>query len=286
MKTKLLILTCLLVSSVTMSQIVANQVDDFQDATTQNWRIGNPSGADFPPVNVADAGPAGAGDNCLEYSSTGVNGDPGSKMIIFNTNEQWSGDFTAAGVVGVRFDVRVLTTALNLRIAIQGSGTRICTTNSVAVNADGVWTTVIIPISASDFTLVNGGATIPVALSNVFSMRILSSDAPTWDSPDEVDSTIQLDNITALTTLSVDEFNNADTFSISPNPASSKMNVYLPNTVENASITIFDVLGKRVYNRDLTALTSSIDVSNWNSGVYLVRVSSDNGTHTKRFVKQ
>ena len=43
-----------------MSQVAANQVDDFQDGTEQNWIIGNPGSAVFPPANVADAGPTGA----------------------------------------------------------------------------------------------------------------------------------------------------------------------------------------------------------------------------------
>ena len=37
---------------------------------------------------------------------------------------------------------------------------------------------------------------------------------------------------------------------------------------------------------ELEFLNSVIDVSQWSSGVYLVKVSSANGTQTKRFVKK
>ncbi|OUR93315.1 hypothetical protein A9Q87_05030 [Flavobacteriales bacterium 34_180_T64] len=289
MKTKLLIFSFLLASIAVMSQVVPNQVDDFQDGTEQNWIIGNPGSAVFPPVNVADAGPTGAGDNMLEYTSVVPPSPPnaGAKMLIFNAS-QWSGSYTAAGILSINMDVSVLTADLNLRIAFQGpAGTKICTTNAMPVVAGAGWTNISFNIQASDFTIVEvgGGSTIEAVLASVSTMRILSSVTPTWI-PEEIDATLRLDNITASTTLSVDTVENQQEFSISPNPATSKLNVFLPNASENAIITVFDVLGKRVYNNELNTLSSTIDVSNWNSGVYLVRVSTDTATHTKRFLKQ
>ena len=75
-------------------------------------------------------------------------------------------------------------------------------------------------------------------------------------------------------------------FIISPNPASSMLNVYLPKGFENARLSIFDVLGKEIYRVEVNALHSTINISKWNSGVYLVRISTETDTQTKRFVKQ
>ncbi|WMI69947.1 T9SS type A sorting domain-containing protein [Mangrovimonas sp. YM274] len=75
-------------------------------------------------------------------------------------------------------------------------------------------------------------------------------------------------------------------FTISPNPASTKLNIRLPKGLQNAQVSIFDVLGKKVYSQELNSLTASIDVSKWNSGVYLVKVSTDTFKQTRRFVKQ
>ncbi|RKE95000.1 T9SS type A sorting domain-containing protein [Ichthyenterobacterium magnum] len=75
-------------------------------------------------------------------------------------------------------------------------------------------------------------------------------------------------------------------FYISPNPAHSRLNLHLTQSIENAYVSVFDVLGKRVYRGEISTLSSSIDVSKWNSGIYLVRVFNDNVTLTKRFVKQ
>ena len=138
MKKTLLFYISIIFISLGHSQVALNQIDDFEDDTTQNWRIGG-AGAASGPINVADGGPAGASDNFLQYTSTGTTG-AASKMVIFNQNNQWSGDFTAAGVDEVTFSVRAEINPLNLRIAFNGAGNLICTTNAVSIPANGSWT--------------------------------------------------------------------------------------------------------------------------------------------------
>lgn len=75
-------------------------------------------------------------------------------------------------------------------------------------------------------------------------------------------------------------------FVISPNPAKDRLNIILPSGSDNMQLEVFDVLGKRVYKGLLTKLESSINVSNWRSGVYLVRISDNSTSQTKRFIKQ
>ncbi|EDP70208.1 hypothetical protein FBALC1_11762 [Flavobacteriales bacterium ALC-1] len=77
-----------------------------------------------------------------------------------------------------------------------------------------------------------------------------------------------------------------DEFTISPNPAKNKLNIKLSNEKDDLKIEVYDVLGKRVHKGVITKLESSINVSNWKSGVYLVRISNDKSTQTKRFIKQ
>lgn len=75
-------------------------------------------------------------------------------------------------------------------------------------------------------------------------------------------------------------------FIISPNPATSTLNVYVPKGFENSKLSVFDVLGKEIYKVELSNLHSTINISKWNSGVYLVRIATDQESQTKRFVKQ
>lgn len=70
---------------------------------------------------------------------------------------------------------------------------------------------------------------------------------------------------------------------IYPNPVDD--NLYL-NTTENVKeVSIYNILGVNVY-QDNDFSDSSIDVSNLNEGVYIIRVTTDNGRVTKRFIKQ
>ena len=55
--------------SPALAEITVGHVDDFQDGTTQHWRIGQPNPF---PKNVANAGPQGMGDHALftyEYAN-------------------------------------------------------------------------------------------------------------------------------------------------------------------------------------------------------------------------
>jgi hypothetical protein len=284
---RILLLFCLLTGTFVFSQVVANQVDDFQDGTTQSWRIGNAAGASDMPMNISDAGPTGDGDNCLQYTSVG-GGGVASKMVIYTQNLQWSGDFLSENIGNIDMDVRVQTNDLNLRIALQGSdGTRICSTNSVAVSANGTWTSIGIPISAADFTVLSGSGNATSVLTDVVTLRLLSSNTPTWAGADVVASILQVDNITASPVLSTTDFETQNNdFVISPNPAKSKLNIKLANADGDTKLEVFDVLGKRVYKGALTSLNSSVNVSNWKSGIYLVRVSNNKAIQTKRFIKQ
>ena len=75
-------------------------------------------------------------------------------------------------------------------------------------------------------------------------------------------------------------------FTISPNPSSSKINLRLKVLNSETVLTVFDVLGKKIFSKEIDQLNTTLDVSRWNDGVYLVRITSDKETQTKRFVKQ
>lgn len=284
MKTKLLLLSFLLTSAIGFSQVVADQVDDFEDGTVQGWQISQFGTPPNQATNIPDGGPNGAGDNFLSYTTTGAPGGEGSKVLVFNQSSHWTGNFTTANIVAIKFDVKVEINNVNLRVAFEGGGNQIVTTNSVPVVAGTGWTSVTIPVSASDFTLLVG-SDIPSVLASVSTIRILSNNNPVWVGEARA-VTLQLDNIIPSTTLSINEQNLNSDFKILQNPSKSKMTLSLPSLSSAVKLDVFDVLGKKIMSKELNSLTSYIDVSKWNSGVYLVRVTTDLGTQTKRFLKQ
>ncbi|WP_299114455.1 T9SS type A sorting domain-containing protein [uncultured Winogradskyella sp.] len=92
----------------------------------------------------------------------------------------------------------------------------------------------------------------------------------------------------ANTVLSNEDFQlNPARFTISPNPSANDLNIgILYDASRDYNLEVYDVLGKQIYRGQLTKDDSSIDVRNWRRGVYLVKLSSDQSTQTKRFIKQ
>ncbi|MEY8848807.1 T9SS type A sorting domain-containing protein [Psychroserpens sp. XS_ASV72] len=292
MKTKLLSILFSIVSSFAFAQnIAAGQTSDFSSGV-QGWihQISNAN----DPVQVPTGGPAGAGDAFLRVTNSVMTGSAGSKHLCINMDAEWTGNYTAAGIVAITCDVQNPgTETLHLRVALNKSFPNwAASANPIVVPPGTTWTSITFPLNSSDLVISQGGATIADILADVDQIRIVSNDGTSPTDPIHkgqggVARISELDNITAVDVLGVSQFETSKEFSISPNPATSKLNVYLPSNTENAVISVFDVLGKRVYKREIDALTSSsIDVSNWNSGVYLVRISTDHNTQTKRFVKQ
>ena len=71
---------------------------------------------------------------------------------------------------------------------------------------------------------------------------------------------------------------------IYPNPAREKLTLELSNMPGNASVlTIYKITGSAVYNARLVTERTEIDVSNYNAGLYFIKVDSGNSTFTRRF---
>ena len=86
-------------------------------------------------------------------------------------------------------------------------------------------------------------------------------------------------------TLDVNQYD-LKNFDVVPNPVSSTFEIDLPTGIFESEIDIYNVLGKRVYSKKVNSDNSIHDISNLNSGIYLLRVSSDFGSSTKRLIKQ
>jgi len=75
-------------------------------------------------------------------------------------------------------------------------------------------------------------------------------------------------------------------FSMSPNPASTNFTVTLPQRNDQATIEVYNMLGAKMLTTKFYDQNANVDVSGWNTGIYLVKVTSGNFTQTKRFVKR
>jgi len=85
-------------------------------------------------------------------------------------------------------------------------------------------------------------------------------------------------------TLSVPDESLSD-LSIYPNPVQDVLNIKTTADLNNKIATVFDLNGKRVLNTKLQN-TTSLNVSQLNAGLYLLRIESGGKSTTRKFVKK
>lgn len=87
--------------------------------------------------------------------------------------------------------------------------------------------------------------------------------------------------------LSTPDFTNS-TVLFSPNPTKDKLQIQLNGSDAIQQISIYDVVGKRIYFKDkLEINTTSVDFSSFNQGVYLVElITTSNQKMVNKIIKQ
>lgn len=88
-----------------------------------------------------------------------------------------------------------------------------------------------------------------------------------------------LDNFNGVGPSSVNEMNNNITVGLYPNPTKNFLNITTNEYIN--TIEVINVTGEVV----LTSVSTRVDVSSLSDGAYFVRVHSDNGISTQRFLK-
>ncbi|OIQ20293.1 T9SS type A sorting domain-containing protein [Lacinutrix sp. MedPE-SW] len=83
-------------------------------------------------------------------------------------------------------------------------------------------------------------------------------------------------------TLSTDSFEQEANFSIYPNPTSTGIVNIKTTSNGEATVAVFDILGKQVITQTLT--NNTLNVSSLKTGVYLVKISQNGATTTKKLV--
>lgn len=281
MKTKLFFIALgLFYHQATSAQVSIGQTDNFENGSTLNWEEGG--GSPNPPTNVSSGGPNGTDDNYLSNVATGIN-DQGGKMIMFN-EAQWLGNYTNQNVVGIKFHARAIGNTLNLRVAFDGDGGTICSTNAVTVPAGSGWAEYVIPMTVSDFTTVNGGSSVSQTLSTVSTMRILSNTSPAWQG-EAINATLEIDNIEALGSLSTNETNLNSQVKIYPNPSSQYITLKSEHLNELIMVEVYNTNGQKVFTHNSFNPQNTIDISSWNPGIYFVKITSGQLNDIKQIVK-
>ena len=123
---------------------------------------------------------------------------------------------------------------------------------------------------------------IPEGLGNSYVYEIAQIDQT------KVLAEIFIDNlkITHTTALSTNDFISSK-FSVSPNPANDLIKIKNADNMFVSKVTVTDLNGRTVKNVSFDNVRNSYDVTvaDLASGLYIMNITSDKGTATKKFVK-
>lgn len=133
--------------------------------------------------------------------------------------------------------------------------------------------------------------TLPADVNNSadFTFRIVSIFAPGTSAYEPVGNNygtggawrIDNFNVSGTATASVKN-NDIAGLSVYPNPVSGNTLYVTSNNSVEKSVAIFDVLGKQVINT--TTVNGAVNVANLNAGVYIVKVTEEGKTATRKLV--
>jgi hypothetical protein len=132
------------------------------------------------------------------------------KMITFNINPEWTGDYYSAGVNGIWMDIANMSVSdtVYLRIALgnraspqQTGGTWFISQSSIVIPTLSSWTNVFLPLMESDLTVVGnlsgemGTDSYADTFSDIQNIRILSAAIPLGAIGDEFVGDVGIDNV-------------------------------------------------------------------------------------------
>tara|TARA_B100000809_G_C15100180_1_gene516597 strand:+ start:320 stop:1606 length:1287 start_codon:yes stop_codon:yes gene_type:complete len=79
---------------------------------------------------------------------------------------------------------------------------------------------------------------------------------------------------------------NIQNLSIYPNPTKGLFTVGLNQLDDNASVVVYTVVGKEIVNQKLSTKQTVINLKEYNSGIYFVKITNGDNVITQRIVKQ
>jgi len=89
-------------------------------------------------------------------------------------------------------------------------------------------------------------------------------------------------NSTKFNLSNEDFIKESKSFSLWPNPVQNTLNINSLNE-SNYSVKIYDLLGRLIYTKE--NVSTSIDVSSFTSGLYLIKIKAQNGEASQKFIK-
>lgn len=258
--------------------------DNYEDGTLEDWT--NTDLSTNMLTNEAHSVPPNQGNLFyLQKDCDGSNTAVG-EMAIINHSEEWTGTYpTGFFDAFVWIDMLVKNDNdfdLHLRLGYMGGSdnTKIVSNEATIIPAFSDWD--YYSIYAGDFTVIEGSNTWEEVFEDSHEAKIIHNDAISYDGK-IVSGTLKISEQFSVYLLS-----NNDQFiseiSLYPNPVNDVISIRNPGN-EQGRIVLFDILGKNILEENLSSNITLVDLSEFRSGVYIVKIETEDLTTTKKIVK-
>ena len=279
-------LTCITVDDVAWSDANWTNIDS-QTSFSANCSACyvNIPDANFKAALVADT--AINTDNDTEISCAEATAVTGNLAVINKSISDLTGIEAFTNITGLYCNDNALT---SLDISANTSLTSLVCRNNSLTNLDVSANTSLnylecqvnsltsLNVANGNNSLMGSGRFFAAANSNLTCIQVDNEAFSLANWTNSVDAGVSFS--TNCTALSVDNFS-LNQISIYPNPTNSILNIKLDSNLKRA--TIYSVLGAKV----LETSSKNIKTSNLKSGLYLIKIESENGSiFTKRFMRE
>ncbi|MDC3366620.1 T9SS type A sorting domain-containing protein, partial [Flavobacteriaceae bacterium] len=258
------------------------------------WKVYGTSAGDVQE-NLTSLVGGGAIENNLAATlptGNGINTDYGS--YCNRTVASDSGDFVAPTFifnsfkqVGVTYTELVLTADAGDNIVIDYSlnGWDPNHGPGATDNGDGTYTAIVNPTSAFEYKWNNLTTSTQEDLLACANGNGINTDNSSYANRVHVAGEDEADTFGVCPETAGVNDNSIINVSVYPNPSNSDWNFRTPNTVIN-SVEVFNLLGKRVASQRSNNNTEiSISTQGLTSGIYIARITTEQGTKSVKLIK-
>ncbi len=166
-----------------------------------------------------------------------------------------------------------------MRLALDALKLHACNTSSFIIGRDKLFLADQATTGGQDYCLI----------AEVFARRGVGLNASSGDLGNSGD---QVQDFTPFPpgpncTLAINYFNSNDQIQVFPNPSNGLFNLKINKFVGKVSIQVIDINGRLVYNQPNTDFNAekTIDLSAFQSGIYVLKVTGDNLNYSEKLIK-
>jgi hypothetical protein len=163
---------------------------------------------------------------------------------------------------------------VRLKIEEHANPTHSCETGTTVTTASG-WQTLVF-----DFSNESPGTAV-LNLNYAFDLASIFFNYGVQGSQ-VGEKTYYFDDLMLFSSVGLPELNQIET-TVFPNPTAGYAEINCTTQIEN--IEVYSVLGELVFQKEANAKNISLDLNGLNSGIYLLKVFSNNRVHSLRIVK-